>query len=138
MAILCGFVNCSLLLMGKRAPAQNCHCRRACRYITFTYPSSLLLFWLPRWLSDKESACQCKRCRRCGFNPWVGKIPWRRKWQPTPALLPRKSHRQWSLVGYSFGVAKSQTWLSNWACTQTLVFIKYPSVPGMVLQRGTR
>ena len=31
------------------------------------------------WLSDKESACQCKRS---GFHPWVGKIPWRRKWQP--------------------------------------------------------
>ena len=36
---------------------------------------------LPRWLSDKESACQC---RRCEFDPWVRKIPWRRKWQPTP------------------------------------------------------
>jgi len=31
---------------------------------------------LPRWLSDKELACQCRRCR---FNPWVSKIPWRRK-----------------------------------------------------------
>ena len=35
------------------------------------------------------------------FNPWVGKIPWRRKWQPTPAFLPGKSHRQRSLVGCS-------------------------------------
>ena len=35
----------------------------------------------PRLLSGKETACQC---RRCGFNPWVGKIPWRRKWQPAP------------------------------------------------------
>ena len=32
--------------------------------------------WLPRWLSGKESACQCRRCRRHGFNPWVGKILW--------------------------------------------------------------
>ena len=53
---------------------------------------------LPRWLSNKESACQC---RRCGFDPWVGKIPWRRKWQSTPVLLPGKSHGQRSLVGYS-------------------------------------
>ena len=36
-----------------------------------------------------------------GFNPWVGKIPWRRKWQPTPVFLPGKSHGQKSLVGYS-------------------------------------
>ena len=38
---------------------------------------------------------------RPGFNPWVGKIPWRKKWQSTPVLLPGKSHGQRSLVGYS-------------------------------------
>ena len=38
--------------------------------------------------------------RRHGFNPWVRKIPWRRKWQPTPVFLPGKSHRQRSLEGY--------------------------------------
>ena len=36
-----------------------------------------------------------------GFDPWVGKIPWRRKWQPTPVFLPGESHGQRSLVGYS-------------------------------------
>ena len=48
----------------------------------------------------KESACQCRRCR---VDLWVGKgkIPWRRKWQPTPILLPGKSHGQGSLEGYS-------------------------------------
>ena len=46
---------------------------------------------LPRWLSGKDSACQC---RRCGFNPWVRNVPWRRKWQPTPVSLPGKSHGQ--------------------------------------------
>ena len=46
---------------------------------------------LPRWLSDKEPACQC---RRCGFSPWVGKIPWRRTWQPTPVSLPGELHRE--------------------------------------------
>ena len=45
---------------------------------------------LPRWLSGKESACQCRRYRRCGFDPWVGKSPWRRKWQPIPVFLPGK------------------------------------------------
>ena len=38
---------------------------------------------------------------RPGFNPWVRKIPWKRKWQPTPVLLPGKSHGQRSLVDYS-------------------------------------
>ena len=38
---------------------------------------------LLRWFEGKESACQSSRHRRCGFDPWVGKIPWRRKWQPT-------------------------------------------------------
>ena len=38
---------------------------------------------------------------RRGFDPWVGKIPWRRAWQPTPAFLPGESHRQRSLAGYS-------------------------------------
>ena len=41
------------------------------------------------------------QCRRPGFDPWVGKIPWRRKWQPTPVSLPGKSHGQRSLVGCS-------------------------------------
>ena len=39
--------------------------------------------------------------KRCSFDPWVGKIPWRRKWQPTPVFLPGESHVQRSLVGYS-------------------------------------
>ena len=51
---------------------------------------------------------------RCRFNPWVGKIPWRRKWQPTPVFLPRKSHGQESLEGYSPGGC-GRTW-RNWAC----------------------
>ena len=46
----------------------------------------------------RESACQHRRQR---LDPWVGKIPWRKKWQPTPVLLPGKSHGQRSLVGYS-------------------------------------
>ena len=56
-----------------------------------------------RWLSGKESVCQF---RRCGFNPWVGNIPWRRKWQPTPAFLPGKSHGQRSLIATVYEVAK--------------------------------
>ena len=53
-------------------------------------------YGLPRWLS--------------GFDPWVRKIPWRRKWQPTPVFLPRKLHGQRSLSGYSpWGCKKLDT-----------------------------
>ena len=45
----------------------------------------------PSGASDKEPACQCRRYKRCGFNPGVGKIPWRRAWQPTPVFLPGES-----------------------------------------------
>ena len=43
----------------------------------------------------------CPRCRRHRFNPWVGKIPWRREWQPVPVFLPGKFHARRSLAGYS-------------------------------------
>ena len=55
----------------------------------------------PRWHSGKQSSCQCRRHRRRGFNPRVRKIPWRRKWQPTPMFLPGKSHGQRRRVDYS-------------------------------------
>ena len=54
-------------------------------------------FGLTRWHSGMESACQCRKRR---FDPWLRKIPWRRKWQPTPVFLPGKLHGQGSLVGY--------------------------------------
>ena len=49
----------------------------------------------------KESAYQYRRCRRQGFNPWVGKIPWSRKWQPTPVFLPGEPHGQRNPAGFS-------------------------------------
>ena len=65
---------------------------------------------LSRCLSGKESACQCRRSRRRELDPWVSKIPWRRKWQPTRVFLPPEPHRQKSLVGYSpWGHKESDT-----------------------------
>ena len=55
-------------------------------------PSQLELAGLPRCCSGKESACQCRKHKRCGFDPWVGKIPCSRKWQPAPVFLPGKFH----------------------------------------------
>ena len=59
----------------------------------------------------------CLQCRRLRFDSWVRKIPWRRKWQPTPVLLPGESHGQRSLAGYSPWGHKSRTRLklfSGW------------------------
>ena len=55
----------------------------------------------PRCLSGRESACQYSICKRCRFSSWVRKIPWRRAWQCTPVFLPRESHGQRNLLGYS-------------------------------------
>ena len=61
---------------------------------------------LPWWLSKNPLS----QCGRDSFDPWVGRIPWRRKWQPTPVVLPGKSHWQSSLVGYSpWGHRESDT-----------------------------
>ena len=57
-----------------------------------------LFFGLPWWLCGKESARNEARPR---FNPWVEKIPWRSKWQPTSVFLPGESHGQRNLEVYS-------------------------------------
>ena len=54
----------------------------------------------PSGASGKELTCQCRRCERHRFNPQVGKIPWKKAWQPTPLFLPGESHGQRNLVGY--------------------------------------
>ena len=56
---------------------------------------------MPGGASSKEPTFQCRSCKRHRFDPWVGKISWRRKWQHTPVFLPRESHGQSSLAGYS-------------------------------------
>ena len=79
-------------------------------FLLFFYTYKLYIFkfylGLPWWLSSKESTCQYRRNR---FNPWVGKIPRRRKWQLSPGfLLGQKSHGQKSLVSHS-----------PWACKES-------------------
>ena len=75
------------------------------------YITSLLLFILgfPGGLMIKNSPANAGD-KKHRLDPWVGKIPWRRKWQPTPVFLPGKSHGQRSLVDYSlWGQKNSQT-----------------------------
>ena len=69
-------------------------CRNRIEFFYADLLSYRLLWWL-RWQSV------CLQCGRPGFSPWVGKSPWRRKWQSTPVLLPGKSHGQRSLADYS-------------------------------------
>ena len=59
-------------------------------------------------MGNKEPACQCRRLKRCGFNPWVRKIPWRRAWKLTPVFTPGEFHGERSLAGYTVrGVSRS-------------------------------
>ena len=62
--------------------------------------SSNLLFYI-RASAVAQRSRICLLCRRHRFDPWVRKIPWRRKRQPTPVFLSRESHGQRSLAGYS-------------------------------------
>ena len=78
---------------------------------------------LPRWHSGKESPWECRRLKRQGFDLWVGRIPWRRKWQPTPVFLPGKFHGQRSLV--LWGCKESDTTEH----AHTHIFITLESIP---------
>ena len=59
------------------------------------YRASQVVEWLKK---KKKSICLCRKHKRLRFNPWVGKIPWSRKWQPAPVFLPGKFHGQRSLA----------------------------------------
>ena len=64
----------------------------------------------------KRICLQCTTPRRCGFEPWVGKIPWRRAWQPNPVFFPGKSNGQKSLMGYTPQVQTQLKQLSMHTC----------------------
>ena len=79
----------------------------------------------PGGASGKEPACQSRRPKSRGFDPWVGKIPWRRKRQPNPVILPGESNGRRSLVGYSpWGCKESD--MTEWLSILTGVFLKVP------------
>ena len=78
-------------------------CLSSCFRVLSCFTMLNTMAGIPRWLSGKESTCQYRRPK---FDPWVGKIPRRRAWQPTPVFLPGKPHGQRSLAGYSPGGSK--------------------------------
>ena len=121
------------------------HCPHCWGWVLNSTPSTSAtgssVNWVhPPWLSGfpggtsdkKKIACQCRRHKKHKFDPWVGKIPWSRKWQPTPLFLPRKFHGQRSPVGYSpWGVVGHY-----WACVraqeslgQHMIVLPYSSLP---------
>ena len=74
---------------------------------------------IPSGASGKEPACQGRRHKRRRFDPWVGKIPWRRQWQPTLVFLPGESHGQrstWQAAVHRAAQCRTQLkWLSTHA-----------------------
>ena len=88
-------------------------------YLNYRISLTSLLPVDPGGTSGKEPDCQCRRCKRCTFDLWVGKIPWRRAWQPPPVLLPGESQGQRSLAGYIPQGHKGiwLKWLSTHTCT---------------------
>ena len=96
-----------------------------CWVITFffsviTFLDILSSIGFPGGLSGKEPACQCRRRKRYGFDPWVERNPWRNAQQPTPVFLPGGSHGERSLAGYSPWGLKELDW-SDWAWVQVPV-----------------
>ena len=81
--------------------------------LPFTVNLSLFSFYrVPRWYSIKDSACQCRRCKRCRFNPWVGKIPLEQEMAAHSSILAWKI--PWAEEpDRSQGVTKNQTRLIN-------------------------
>ena len=89
---------------------------------------------LPRWLSGKESACKAEDAANSGFNPWVRKIPWERKWQPAPRFVPGESHGRRSLAGYSpRGAELDTTGATEHTHTRRGFHISPPGSPDSVL-----
>ena len=93
-------VGCRCLFWGYCCTTAGLRSRLSwsCGELTVRYRAASQRSLVLKRLSGEESACQCRRHR---FHPCPGKIPWRRKWQPTPVFLPRKSHGQRSLAGCS-------------------------------------
>ena len=91
-------------------------------YIHSIYIMVYIYDGVPRWHSSKESTCQWRRYRRHGFDSWIRKIPWRRKWLPTPAFLPGKFHEQ--RMGHSPLVCKKLN-MTEHACSQRHTYVIY-------------
>ena len=98
--IIVGYLNIPLRPMD-RPSKQNINKEVVALNSTLHHIDLIDTWSFPSVASGQEPACQCRKHKRCGFDPWVGKIPRRRAWQPTLVFLPGESHGQRSLEGYS-------------------------------------
>ena len=117
------------LFPGLKYPASSRHWPSASLH-AFQIPLHPRASRASQWLSGKESACQSRRSKRHGFNSWVRKIPWSRKWEATPVFLPGESHGQKSLVGYTPWCRKEldkTEWLSMHTHTRVSSWSMIPS-----------
>ena len=87
----------------------------------------------PSGASSQEPTCQCKKYKRLNFDPWVGRIPWRWAWQPTPIFLPGELHGQRCLAGYSSGVTKSRSQLQPFSTQNSTRFRDHLGVSQVAL-----
>ena len=105
----------------------NCNGKNFNIYI-YVYKCMYTYIYGASWrLRGKLSACPCRRYKRCGFYPWVGKIPRGRKWKLAPVFLLGKSNGWRNLGGYSPWDRKSWTRLNDWAHTHIMTFALYIS-----------
>ena len=98
--------------------------------------TSLCTRRLPREFRGKEPVRQCRRHERHRFSPWIGKMPWRRAWQPTPVFFPGESPGQRTWWAVVHRIAKSRTQLkrlSTQARNESRIGVMHPTVP--ILQR---
>ena len=76
----------------------------------------------PGGAGSEEPTCQCRRCMWRRFDPWVGNIPWRRAWQPTPVFLPGESQDRGAWQATDYRIAKSWTRLKQLSMHSTHIF----------------
>ena len=96
-----------LHVSGVHFHVSGVHCRVSgvhCRVSGILYKSlcfCVIYCPVPGGAGGNASSCQCRRRKGPRFDPWVGKIPWRRKWQPIPVFLPGESHGERNLDCYT-------------------------------------
>ena len=98
----------------------------------------IVSFRASRMAQQVKNHLQCRRHRKCKFDPWFGKIPWKREWQPTPVFLPEKDPMDrgaWGAIGH--GVTKSWTRLGDTCrgdtCSHALSLSRSLETPGEAL-----
>ena len=92
----------------------------------------MLGWFLPLWLRSKECAYQYRRHRRCGLDSWVGKIPWRRAWKPTPVFLPGEPMDRGAWWATVHGAAESRTRVKGLSMHACRVVSTLCWLPGLI------